>query len=132
MEIPASQAQELRAIVDEYISAYNSFDLERMFGVLSDTVKFENYSGGALTAQADGLAEFRQLAHESKGIFAEREQRVTHWDVSAAGIKVDIAYRGKLAQDIPGGPSAGTILDLAGTSEFAFEDGKISRIVDRA
>jgi steroid delta-isomerase-like uncharacterized protein len=121
-----------RAIVNDYLAAYNSFDLERMFSVLADTVRFENYSGDELTAQANGLAEFRQLAEQSKGIFSEREQRVTRWEIGASDVKVDIAYRGTLAQDIPGGPAAGTVLELNGVSEFAFEDGKISRIVDRA
>lgn len=126
------QPHDPRAIVNAYLSAYNSFDLERMFSVLADTVRFENYSGDELTAQASGLAEFRQLAEQSKGIFSERKQRVTRWEIGASGVTVDIAYRGTLAQDIPGGPAAGTVLELNGVSEFAFEDGKISRIVDRA
>ena len=126
------QPHDPRAIVNAYLAAYNSFDLERMFSVLADTVRFENYSGDELTAQASGLAEFRQLAEQSKGIFSEREQRVTRWEIGASGVTVDIAYRGTLAQDIPGGPAAGTVLELNGVSEFAFEDGKISKIVDRA
>jgi hypothetical protein len=35
-----------------------------------------------------------------------------------------------LARDIPSGPPAGTRIELQGTTEFAFEDGLISRIVD--
>ena len=44
------QPHDPRAIVNAYLAAYNSFDLERMFGVLADTVRFENYSGDELTA----------------------------------------------------------------------------------
>jgi len=121
-----------RALIIEYIAAYNAFDLERMLGVLSPGVRFENYAGGELTAQAQGIAEFRALAEQASDVFAEREQSVTRWESVDSGVNVDIAYRGKLARDIPGGPAAGTVLELAGVSEFGFADGKISRIVDRS
>ena len=123
-----------RALIIEYIAAYNAFDLERMLAVLAPGVRFEHYAGGELTAQAQGIAEFRALAEEASDVFAERQQSVTRWDSvdSGSGISVDIAYRGKLARAIPGGPPAGTVLELAGVSEFVFADGKISRIVDRS
>jgi len=131
-----------RALIIEYIAAYNAFDLERMLAVLAPGVRFEHYAGGELTAQAQGIAEFRALAEEASDVFAERQQSVTRWDSadsgtgisvdSGTGISVDIAYRGKLARAIPGGPPAGTVLELAGVSEFGFADGKISRIVDRS
>ena len=65
-------------------------------------------------------------------MFAQRNQSVTRWQTVGDDVSVDIAYRGKLAQDVPGGPAAGTELELAGVSEFGFADGKISRIVDRS
>lgn len=121
-----------RALIIEYIAAYNAFDLERMLAVLSPGVSFENYAGGELTAQAQGIAAFRALAEQASDVFAERQQSVTRWESVDSGVNVDIAYRGKLARDIPGGPPAGTVLELAGVSEFGFADGKISRIVDRS
>jgi len=120
------------ALIVEYIAAYNAFDLERMLSVLSPAIRFENYANGELTAQADGIAQFRALAEQASDVFAERHQSVTRWETVDNDVSVDIAYRGKLARDIPGGPAAGTVLELAGVSEFAFADGKISRIVDRS
>ena len=120
------------ALIVEYIAAYNAFDLKRMLSVLSPAIRFENYANGELTAQADGIAQFRALAEQASDVFAERHQSVTRWETVGNDVSVDIAYRGKLARDIPGGPAAGTVLDLAGVSEFAFADGKISRIVDRS
>jgi hypothetical protein len=37
-----------------------------------------------------------------------------------------------LAVDMPGGPPAGSVLELVGESEFGFESGRICRIVDRS
>lgn len=121
-----------RALIIEYITAYNAFDLERMFGVLSPSIRFENYANGELTAQASGITQFRALAEHASDVFAERDQSVTRWQPNGNDMHVDVAYRAKLAQDIPGGPAAGTVLELVGVSEFGFADGKISRIVDRS
>lgn len=119
-------------LVLDYIAAYNAFDLDGMTALLSSDIHFENHSDGALTAQAGGLAAFRQLAEQSKALFSQREQRVTGWTIGEDAIAVDIDYTGTLARDIPGGPAAGTVLALKGRSEFSFAQGKIARITDRS
>jgi hypothetical protein len=124
------------ALIDRYLGAYNGFDVEAMLAVLSPEVRFENYSGGELTAQASGIEEFRRLAEQSTSIFAEREQRIAELESggSAEGdtITARIDFHGRLAIDIPGGPAAGTVLDLRGESAFTFKDGLIAGIVDRS
>ena len=65
-------------------------------------------------------------------MFSEREQRITKLTFNQDSAIADIAYRGKLAADVPDGPSAGTVLDLQGQSEFSFVGGQISKIVDRS
>jgi hypothetical protein len=118
--------------IRKYIAAYNAFDVDGMLALLSPGVRFENWSGGSLTAEASGIDAFAQLANHAKAVFSEREQRVTAIEQGADAVLVHVAYRGVLAADVPDGPCAGTVLDLAGTSEFAFEDGLIARIVDRS
>lgn len=120
------------ALIERYLASYNAFDVEGMLALLSEDVRFENHSGGALTVASDGLAGFRALAEQAKALFSEREQRVTRWTALADGVQVDIAYRGRLAVDLPNGLTAGSELVLTGSSEFGFRDGKISRIIDRS
>ena len=119
-------------LIDRYLAAYNSFDIDGMLALLSSDVRFENYSGGHLTHATDGIDEFRELAEKSKLLFSEREQRITNLMLNPNSAVADIAYRGKLAADIPDGPTAGTVLDLQGQSEFSFKSGQISKIVDRS
>jgi hypothetical protein len=126
------QANERTQVIQQYIAAYNAFDVGGMLNLLSPEVRFENWSGAHLTAEASGIDEFRQLAEQAKTMFSEREQRITAIKPGADSVIVSIAYRGQLAVDIPGGPPAGTVLDLNGESEFAFNGGLISRIVDRS
>lgn len=121
-----------RQLIEAYVRAYNAFDVEGMLALLAPGVRFENHSGGVVTAATDGVEEFRELAEKSKGLFSEREQRIVSLRFDTDGALADIAYRGCLAADIPDGPSAGTVIELQGRSEFSFEDGRISRIVDRS
>jgi len=125
-------SSDIQDLVDRYLVAYNAFDIDGMVSLLSPDVRFENYSGGQLTAATSGIEEFRQLAEQSRSLFSEREQRITHLELGHESAVATIAYRGKLAKDIPDGPPAGTLLDLQGRSEFSFGNGRISKIVDRS
>lgn len=118
-------------LIDRYLAAYNAFDVDGMLSLLSQDVRFENYSGHQLTAATSGIDEFRQLAEQSRSLFSEREQRITGLEFGHDSAVATIAYRGKLAADIPDGPPAGTVLDLQGKSEFSFSNGQITKIVDR-
>lgn len=119
-------------LVERYIAAYNRFDVDGMLALLAPGIRFENHAGGQLTAQADGIDGFRQLAEHAATLFREREQRVTARRSEAGRVVVEIAYRGVLAADIADGPKGGSVLEMAGRSEFAFADGRISLIVDRS
>lgn len=126
------QANDQAQVIQEYIAAYNAFDVDGMLKLLSPEVRFENWSGAQLTTEASGIDDFRRLAHQAKAMFSNREQRITSLKHGTDSVIASIAYRGQLAVDIPDGPPAGTVLDLNGESEFAFKDCLISKIVDRS
>lgn len=119
-------------LIERYLAAYNAFDVEGMLAQLDPAIRFENYSNGALSAQAAGIEAFRQLAEQSRALFSEREQRVTALTQDGGMLVAEIAWRGRLAADVPDGPPAGTLLEMRGRSEFAFGAGGIVRIVDRS
>lgn len=119
-------------LVRAYVAAYNAFDVDAMLALLSPDVRFENWSGGRLTAQADGIGEFEALARKAATLFDEREQRITSLARKDGAIEAAIAYRGRLAVDVPGGPAAGTVLELTGASDFTVDAGRIAAIVDRS
>ena len=121
----------MEELINRYLAAYNAFDIDGMLSLLSIEVRFENYSGDQLTTETSGINEFRQLAKHSKSLFSEREQRIIDLEFGHNSAIATIAYRGKLAADIPNGPPAGTVLDLQGKSEFSFGNGQITKIVDR-
>jgi hypothetical protein len=128
------EADEREQTIRHYIAAYNAFDVDGMLALLAPAVRFENWSDGVLNAEASGIEAFGRLARAAITVFAEREQRITALRVNGetGAVVVDIAFRGRLAADIPDGPRAGTELDLQGESEFSFEGARIARIVDRS
>lgn len=119
-------------LVERYLDAYNRFDIEAMLALFAPGIRFENYSNDQLTASADGIAEFRALAEHSRTLFSERDQQILSLELGDDSGQARIAFRGRLAVDIDGGPKAGTVLELTGTTEFSFHDGRITRIVDRS
>ncbi len=122
---------EKRIVIEQYIDAYNRFDVDGMLAQLTPDVLFENVSDGQVTAACSGIAEFRELAEQSKALFSERRQTVTGLEFRLALVRAGIAWCGVFAVDVPDGPAAGTAVELQGESEFEFRGGRISRIVDR-
>lgn len=118
--------------IESYLAAYNRFDVEGMLAQVSADVVFENHANGTVTVSTQGIEQLRALAQQSATMFSEREQRVTGVHPQEGSTVVEIHYRGRLAVDVPGGPAAGSVLELQGQSEFWFRDGLISRIVDRS
>ena len=119
-------------LVNDYLAAYTNFDIPGMLALLDPDIRFENYSKEQLTASATGISAFEELASQTAGIFSERDQVLQSLRIWPDHAIAMIAFRGKLAKGFPGGPSAGTVIEIQGRSEFSFKNGKIIKIVDRA
>jgi ketosteroid isomerase-like protein len=117
-------------VIEAFIAAYNCFDLAAMLALVHPDIVFANHSGNEVTAEARGLAQFRELAERSASIFSTRRQTITGVTCAEALVTVAIDYEGTLAVDLPGGPRAGDTLALKGRSEYALKDGKIVGLVD--
>ncbi len=117
-------------VIRAYISAYNRFDIDGMTTYLHPDVRFKNFSNDELTAEADGVAQFRRLAVESKQLFSTRRQVLTRFGFENEVVIVDVSFEGVLAVNVPGLARAGETLKVAGKSEFEFADEKLVRITD--
>jgi steroid delta-isomerase-like uncharacterized protein len=121
-----------QALIETYIDAYNRFDIDGMLQLVSDDVRFEHHAGGDLSVATDGKADLEKLARVGAQLFSSRRQRIVEISDDGERVHATIDFHGEIAEDIPDGPGAGTIIEMQGTSEFAFSGGKISRIIDRA
>jgi steroid delta-isomerase-like uncharacterized protein len=120
-----------QALIEAYIDAYNRFDVEGMLVTLADDVRFEHHVAGDIAVATDGKADFEKLARVGAALFASREQTIVSLRDEGDTVIATVDFHGEIAEDIPEGPGAGTLIDMRGTSTFSFVDSKISRVIDR-
>ena len=120
----------MRALIDRYIDAYNRLDVEGMLATLHPQVTFENVTAGVTTVRTQGIEDFRRLARSTLPLFARRRQTVTGYAERDGVARVDIAFEGVFALDLPNGARAGQAIALSGRSEFRAHDGLLIHIAD--
>ena len=121
-----------KRVIQNYISAYNAFDIEGMITDLHDDVVFENVTGGEITMRLEGIKAFKKQAEAACSYFTSREQTIQHWEYKDNNVVIEIAYHAVLAVDLPNGMKAGEILKLSGKSVFSFIDDRIAIIRDES
>jgi ketosteroid isomerase-like protein len=121
---------EMKGLIQNYVNAYNSFDIDRMLLLLDENIEFRNVSNGLVNAETKGIDQFRQLAEQSKRIFSERHQTINHYSIKGDQVEIEVDYEGILATDLPKGLKTGEILKLKGKSVFKFKNKKLLVIED--
>ncbi len=125
-----SDNQTRQSAIENYIRAYNSFDVENMLKELNPNIEFRNISNGEVNLTTKGIEEFKKQAEQAKTFFSEREQKITNIGFEGDKVEIDVDYKAVLAVDGPNGLSAGSKLELKGKSIFRFEGKKIIEIED--
>jgi ketosteroid isomerase-like protein len=117
-------------LIEHYLDAYNTFDLEAIMKMIHPDVEFTNICNGHTNTQVSGAEAFQQLAKASEEIFSSRRQIMKQFWTKDDQAFIVLDYEGVLATDLPDGLHAGETVRLKGRSEFTFRDGQISRITD--
>jgi hypothetical protein len=118
-------------IIENYIRAYNGFDVEKMLRDMDERIVFRNIANGAVNLETNGVDEFRTQAEQAKTLFSQREQKITKLNFADDDeAEVEIAYRATLAVDLPNGLQTGSRIEIAGKSIFRFAGDKIIEIED--
>jgi hypothetical protein len=123
-------SEKSKEIIEHYIEAYNSIDIEGMLGLLHKEILFRNFSNGEMDTEIRGIQEFRELAEKSAKIFSSRCQTVTDYSAIDGKVEIQIDYEAILAVDLPNGLKNGDKLQLKGKSVFEIQEGKLSLIED--
>ncbi|HAS39363.1 MAG TPA: hypothetical protein DCS93_02745 [Microscillaceae bacterium] len=122
--------QQKQSQIENYVQAYNAFDVAGMLQDLHPEVVFKNIANGEVNMELAGVEAFENQANQAKAIFSERQQTITQIDFSEEAVTIQIDYEGVVAQDLPNGLKAGQELKLNGRSVFKFAKGKIIEIQD--
>ena len=124
--------EEMQRLIERYLSAYNTFDIQGMLDVLDEDIRFLNIAQGVVTTETQGIPDFRALAEQSVQIFSERRQTIRQIEFTQGGAEVEIDYEATLAVDLPNGMKAGEVLQLQGKSVFRKKGEKLVRIEDHS
>ena len=117
-------------IVKQFISAYNSLNVEKMLEFLHPEIIFKNISNGKVSVETHGISEFQEIANQSLAIFKERKQKIVSYSEVEDKVKLIISFHAILAIDLPNGLKIGDSIDLKGESEYLFKDNLLLSIID--
>lgn len=120
----------MKTIVQQYITAYNSFDIQGMLSCFLETAIFENISNSSGSITVQGIDEIKNLANKSTELFRSREQKILRLHQGDQHIVIEVLYTAILDKDLSGNLKKGDLLNLKGVSIFEFKNNKISRLVD--
>ena len=121
---------EMIKLVQQYLDAYNSLDVDGMLAFIHPDIEFRNITGSEVDVTASGKDEFLQLAEQSRDVFTTRNQAMTATHVEGDKVLVEVSFTGVLAMDLPNGLHAGDELSLDGRSEYTLRGGLIYRLDD--
>jgi hypothetical protein len=119
-----------KRLVQQYVDAYNTFDIDGMAALLHEEVEFRNISDGEVEVETKGIDAFRELAEQSKDVFSKRCQTIKQFMILPNKVEIEIDYEAVLAIDLPIGLNAGEKLKLQGKSIFEIKDEKLYLIED--
>ena len=63
-------------IIEDYITAYNNFDTEKMLANMHDDIHFENITGGIVSLTVDGKDELRKQAEQGKNYLKSEDRKL--------------------------------------------------------
>lgn len=120
---------QLPTIIQNYLDAYNSKDVDALMDCVADTVVFENVSNSGQSIKIEGRDAFAQLAHQAAAMFVSRNQSVRMAVVDGNNAALEVDWTGTPAVDL-GTMKAGVEVAMRGASFITISDGKLARIVD--
>lgn len=122
--------EQLSEIIQNYVKAYNSFDVQGMIKNLHEEVIFKNISNDEVNLTTNGKLAFEEQALQAKQYFKIRQQTITNLVFNNEIAEISINYQGVIAFDLPNGLKEDDKIELQGKSIFRFTDDKIIEITD--
>jgi steroid delta-isomerase-like uncharacterized protein len=121
--------QELEHVLDQWVLAWSSGDVERLLPLFTDSVDYEDVPFSAASHGRDAL---RDIAIGTFGAFADVKFELKSRFVAADGKSgaIEWIWRGRQTKDFPGLPATNKPFEVRGTTVVEFTDGKISRNSD--
>ena len=119
----------MKRIIDEYIKAYNEFDVDGMIRNIHEDMEFKNSASGEVNFELKGKKAFKKQIEQAFNIFNKREMKITEQKFGDDIVENKIDFKGILAVDISELKKY-DLIKLQSKSIFQFKNGKIVSIED--
>ncbi len=119
----------MKRIIDEYIKAYNEFDVDGMIRNIHEDMEFKNIASGKVNFELKGKNAFKKQIEQAFNMFNKREMKITEQKVGDDIVENKIEFKGILAGDIAELKKY-DLIKLQSKSIFQFKNGKIISIED--
>ena len=124
------EGEEKRSMIECFVHAFNSFDVDAMVSLLDPDVEYRCIVAGTVLHGATGIEEFRSLGEQWQIRYSSRKLTVMELYQKGSQVVMEISYAAVLAVDSADGMKAGDTVKREGISEVAFRDEKISSITE--
>ena len=119
----------MKRIIDEYIKAYNEFDVDGMIRNIHEDMEFKNIASGKVNFELKGKNAFKKQIKQAFSIFNKREMKIIEQKFGDDIVENKIDFKGVLAVDITELKKY-DLIKLQSKSIFQFKNGKIILIED--
>lgn len=120
-----------KQIIEDYIQAYNDFDIDRMMINMDQTIEYEHQVNGRILQKITGFREFKDYAELVGSTYLMRELKPISWKFEGNTVKVEMEFKGEFAIDYREDLAIGDKIESKGESEFIFFQNKIIQIIDK-
>jgi len=120
----------MKTIVQQYISAYNNFDIEKMVSLMHRDCIFESRVNNKVTLSTKGQTSFRQICNLSKKNYKFRKQVIEDFKEYENRVEVKLYFKATLAVDIPDLGKKDEQIAFETKSIFEFKNERIYKITN--
>ena len=120
----------MKIIIDEYIKAYNEFDVDGMIKNVHENLEFKNIANGEVNFELKGKNAFKKQIKQAFTIFKKREMKIIEQEFNEDIVENKIDFKGVLAMDISDELKKNDLIKLQSKAIFKLKNGKIVSIED--
>lgn len=117
-------------IIENYITAFNNFDIDKMIENLSTNITFKNTENGIITLTTNSKEEFIDISKKSMDFFKNRKIEIIDFDYVDNIVIVYYKFIAILSQDLNDKFKKGDTFNLGGKTIFTFKNKKIIALED--
>lgn len=123
-----SNIEKAISLINSFIQAYSSFDIQALEQLVDDKFEFKNISQGEVLEEASNKIEFSLILEQSKILFSDRTIEIQSLNLNKQTAQADVLINATMAISTPDGLRAGQVISYNAKLNFYIENLKIQKV----